>query len=55
MTPLTHQALYRHSGILAENAMMCKIHLITKNNAEKSHKLQFQVADETIMNNELYF
>ena len=55
MTSLTNQALYRHSGILAENAMMCKTHFIMKNDAEKSLQLQFQVADETIMNNELYF
>jgi len=55
VTSLTNKALYRHSGILAENAMMCKIRLIMKNDAEKSPQLQFQVADETIMNNELYF
>jgi hypothetical protein len=55
MTSLTNQALYRHSGILAENAIMLKIPLIVKNNAEKSPQLQFQEADETFMNNELYF
>lgn len=55
MTSLTNQALYRQSGILAENAMMYKILLIMKNNAQKSPQLQFQVAHETFMNNELYF
>lgn len=55
VTSLTNQALYRHGGILAENSMMCKIPLIMKNDAEKSPQLQFQVADETFMNNKLYF
>jgi len=55
VTSLTNQALYRHSGIPAENAMMCKIPLTIKKRCKKSPQLQFQVADETFKNNELYF
>jgi hypothetical protein len=55
VTSLTNQALYRRSGIPAENAMMCKIPLTMKNDAKKSPQLQFQVADKTFINNELYF
>jgi len=55
VTSPTNQALYRLSDILAENAMMCKIPLIMKNDAEKSPQLQFQVADDTVMNNEFHF
>lgn len=55
VTSLTNQVLYKQSGILAENVMMCKILLIMKNNAKKSPQLQFQVADKTFINNDLYF